>query len=200
MSLVHTLSWYRRHHSRHPDLALWPRAAAITRDDVTIAGESLAGMARAAGTPCTRVVEAAPGRTAGEPGPGRRGDVPGRAGTGEVRDGRPSSVEAVPGRYRAVVVSTVEAVTGAPGGFAPDLWLDAELDGCEPLESTFRLIGRVSRADDAEFVARPCRRYGDVRCVLPADVRGGDLVAFVVAHPVALHDLRRRAYHPERLL
>ena len=99
-----------------------------------------------------------------------------------------------------VVVSAVEAVTVAAEGGGHDLWLDAELDGCEPLEGTFRLIGRASRAPDALFVARPTRRYGDVRCVLPADVRAGDLIVFVIARPVAVHDIRHRTRHRERLL
>ncbi|MCS5735004.1 hypothetical protein [Herbiconiux daphne] len=171
MSMIHSLNWYRRHHLEHPDLALWPRAAAVTRDDVTIAGESMAGMARAVGTPCTRVSESAVGSW-----------------SAATRD-----------RHCAIVVTAVEAVTVAPDGDGYDLWLDAELDGCEPLESTFRLIGRESRAQDALFVARPCRRYGDLQCVLPLDIRAGDLVAFVIARPVALHDIRRRSQHPERL-
>ena len=169
--MIHTLNWYHRHHIEHPDLALWPRAAAVTRDDVTIAGESMTGMARAVGTPCTRVSESA------------------------VRSWSTAAGE----RHCAIAVTAVETVTVAADGDGYDLWVDAELDGCEPLESTFRLIGRESRAKDALFVARPSRRYGDLRCVLPVDLRAGDLIAFVIARPVALCDIRRRPHHPERL-
>ena len=147
MSLLHTLAWYRRHHLEHPDLALWPRTTAVTGDDVTVTGESLTGLARAVGTPCTRVFEAAAHSWA--------------AATGE--------------RHCAVVVTTVEAVTVAAGGDGYDVWVDAELDGCDPFESTFRLIGRPSTAPEALFVARPSRRYGDIQCALPADLRAGDL-------------------------
>ncbi|MDO9396877.1 MAG: hypothetical protein Q7T71_10060 [Herbiconiux sp.] len=175
MSMLHTLGWSRRHHLRNPELAPWPSAASVdsAEGDVRIAGESLVGMADAAGTPCTRVCEAAVG----------------------------SWSAAVGERYCGVVVTAVEAVVPAVGGMSgAEVWIDAELDGCEPLEETMRMIGRVSQAAPARFVVRPSRRSGEVRASLAGDLRAGDLIAFVAARPVALHDIRRRTRHHERLL
>ncbi len=171
MSMIHTLNWYRRHHVRHPDLELWPEVAGLTRDDIVLAGESMSQLARKAGTPCTRVAEAARG-----------------------------SWSSVLGeRYCAVVVTAVETVVPASPGADREVWVDAELDGCEPLADSIRMIGRRSSHPDIPFVVRPSRRYGDLRSVLPGDVVPGDLLAFVVVRPVALHDIRRRSQHRERL-
>jgi hypothetical protein len=173
MSMIHTVGWYRRHHLQHPDLELWPAAAALTAGDVLVAGESMTMMARTLGTPCTRVAEA------------------GRGHRERSRDDGP---------YCAVIVASVEVVVPAADGDGVELWLDAELDGCEPLEESMRLIGRVSKAQGLDYTIRPSRRHGDLRALLPGDLRAGDLVAFVVAQPVALHDIRRRTHHRERLL
>ncbi|MFB2580467.1 hypothetical protein ACEXQD_04385 [Herbiconiux sp. P15] len=172
MTVLHSLNRYRQQHLEQRDPSLWPAFTAITRDDVLVAGQSMTAMAREIGTPCTRVSESSARSRS--------------AAAGE--------------RHSAVVVTTVEAVSVSADGEGFDLWVDAELDGCEPVESAFRLIGRRSRAQEALFVARPCQRYGDVQCVLPADIRAGDLVAFAITRPVALHDIRRRPAHPERLL
>ena len=164
MSILHTVSWYERHHRRHPDLALWPIATAVTPRDVLMAGESMAACAQAVGTPCTRV--------------GRRPASRNRADHAR--------------QFCAVVVTTVETVWTATDGGAREVWVDAELDGCEPLAYTMRLIGRASRCGGELFTVRPSRRHGELRAWLPNDLHSGDLVAFVVDDPVSIHDIRRR--------
>jgi hypothetical protein len=172
MSVLHSIGWYRKHQLRHPDLAIWPAATSVSADDVRVAGESMTRTARTVGTPCTRVGERSP------------------------RWPGPDHDE----RFCAVIVTTVEAVAPAFDDNGPELWVDAELDGCEPLDQSMRLIGRSSHQSSDLYTVRPSRRYGDLRAWLPNDVAAGDLIAFVVARPIALHDIRRRSRHWERIL
>ena len=170
MSLMHTLTHYARAR-RHPlDRRFWPLAARAVDDDVLVVGESMVEMARSVGTPCTRVIET---------------DARG---------------EGEPRRFCAVIVAAVELVVPAADGVGADIWLDAELDGCEPVTGSVRLLGRHSSDAPRVFGVRPSPRGGELHAVLPIDIRPGDLLAFVVERPVALHDIRRRSRHWERLL
>ncbi|KQP54035.1 hypothetical protein [Agreia sp. Leaf283] len=170
MSLMHTLTHYARAR-RHPlDRRFWPVAAKAVADDVLVVGESMVDMARSVGTPCTRVIEI---------------------------DDRG---EGDPRRFCAVIVAAVELVVPAADGVGADIWLDAELDGCEPVAGSVRLLGRHSSDAPRVFGVRPSPRAGELHAVLPIDIRPGDLLAFVVERPVALHDIRRRSRHWERLL
>ncbi|PPF64116.1 hypothetical protein C5E11_05305 [Clavibacter michiganensis] len=138
-------------------------------DDIRVVGESMVGMARAVGTPCTRVVEAID------------------------REGESQ-------RFCGVVVATVELVAPSGDGEGVDVWLDAELDGCDPVAGSVRLLGRHASDAQRAFTLRPAPRRGELRAMLPTGIRAGDLLAFIVAEPVALHDIRRRSWHRERLL
>lgn len=181
MSLMHTLTHYARAR-RHPlDRRFWPLAARAVADDVLVVGESMVDMANSVGTPCTRVIETG--------GPARTGADAG----GETPAGDPR-------RFCAVVVATVELVVPTADGVGADIWLDAELDGCEPVAGSVRLLGRHSSDAPRVFGIRPSPRAGDLHAVLPIDIRPGDLLAFVLQKPVALHDIRRRSRHWERLL
>ncbi|MDN4640683.1 hypothetical protein QCD70_10550 [Agreia sp. PsM10] len=170
MSLMHTLTHYARAR-RHPlDRRFWPWAARAVADDVLVVGESMVEMARSVGTPCTRVIETY------------------------------DRSEVEPRRFCAVIVAAVELVVPAADGVGADIWLDAELDGCEPVTGSVRLLGRHSSDAPRDFGVRPSPRAGELHAVLPIDIRPGDLLAFVVERPVALHDIRRRSRHWERLL
>ena len=171
-----TVARYGRTHRRGLDRRFWPRDAAAIGDDIRVVGESMVGMARAVGTPCTRVVEAI---DRGEWATGREGESQ---------------------RFCGVVVATVELVAPSGDGEGVDVWLDAELDGCDPVAGSVRLLGRHSWDAPRIFGVRPSPRGGELHAVLPMDIRPGDLLAFVVEHPVALHDIRRRTRHWERLL
>jgi hypothetical protein len=171
MSLMHTLTHYARAR-RHPlDRRYWPPAARAVSDDILVVGESMVSMAHSAGTPCTRVIETAERPDAGDP-----------------------------RRFCAAVVAAVELVVPSADGAGADIWVDAELDGCEPVAGSVRLLGRHSSDAPRVFGIRPSPRAGDLDAVLPIDVRPGDLLAFVVEKPVALRDIRRRSRHWERLL
>ncbi|MBF4635719.1 hypothetical protein ITJ38_15000 [Agreia pratensis] len=176
MSLMSTVARYGRIRRHILDRRFWPQAAVAVGDDIRVVGESMITMARSVGTPCTRVVEA---EDECDPAIGRQG---------ESR------------RFCAVVVATVELVTPSHEGSGADIWLDSELDGCEPVAESVRLIGRHSSDAQCAFTLRPSPRRGELRAMLPTDIRAGDLLAFVVAEPVALHDIRRRSWHRERLL
>ncbi|SMQ74995.1 hypothetical protein [Agreia sp. VKM Ac-1783] len=171
-----TVARYGRTQKRGLDRRFWPRDAQALGDDIRVVGESMVGMARAVGTPCTRVVEAI---DRGESAIDREGESQ---------------------RFCAVVVAAVELVTPSSDGAGADIWLDAELDGCEPVAEAVRLIGRRSSDAQCAFTLRPTPRRGELRATLPADIRAGDLLAFVVEQPVALHDIRRRSWHRERLI
>jgi len=177
MSLMHTLTHYARAR-RHPlDRRFWPLAARAVADDVRVVGESMVEMALSVGTPCTRVIET-DGRTEA---------------AASIRAGEPR-------RFCAVIVAAVELVVPAADGVGADIWLDAELDGCEPVTGSVRLLGRHSSDAPRDFGVRPSPRGGELHAMLPIDIRPGDLLAFVVERPVALHDIRRRSRHWERLL
>lgn len=171
-----TVARYGRTHRRGLDRRFWPRDAVAIGDDIRVIGESMVGMARAVGTPCTRVVEA--------------------TGRGEWATGR----EVESQRFCGVVVATVELVAPSGDGEGVDVWLDAELDGCDPVAGSVRLLGRHASDAQRVFTLRPAPRGGELRAILPTGIRAGDLLAFVVAEPVALHDIRRRSWHRERLL
>lgn len=147
MGLSHSIRWYQRRQSRHPDLAAWPEFTSFTATDVLAAGESMVGVAAATGTPSVRI--------------GRRSVL-------------------------------------ADASLGREVWLDADLDACRPIEGTVRPIGRAG-PPVRELTVRPTPRVGETRAWLPHDIRAGDLVAFACAEPVSLQDLRRRAHHPERL-
>ncbi|WP_202565144.1 hypothetical protein [Agreia sp. COWG] len=191
MSLMHTLARYGRVRRQPLDRRFWPSTAVATLDDLTVVGESMSAMARAVGTPCTRVLEAVAGAHAAQSDPAK----PDAA--------RPDTeaAGAVPGRrFCAVVVASVELVVPTNDGASAEVWLDAELDGCEPIGASMRLIGRSSGDDCREFGVRPSPRVGEVHAQLPIDIRPGDLLAFIIRNPVALYDIRRRSRHWERLL
>lgn len=164
-----TVARYGRTHRCGLDRRFWPRDAQALGDDIRVVGQSMVGMARAVGTPCTRVVEAT----------GREGESQ---------------------RFCGVVVATVELVAPSGDGEGVDVWLDAELDGCDPVAGSVRLLGRHASDAQRAFTLRPAPRRGELRAMLPTGIRAGDLLAFVVAEPVALHDIRRRSWHRERLL
>lgn len=177
MSLMHTVARYGRARRRPLDRRFWPMAARAVGDDVLVVGESMVDMAHSVGTPCTRVAET---------------DSPHRTGIDGGTD--------QPQRFCAVVVATVELVVPSADGVGADIWLDAELDGCEPVAESVRLLGRHSSDVPRVFGIRPSPRVGELHTVLPIDIRAGDLLAFVLERPVALQDIRRRSRHWERLL
>jgi hypothetical protein len=171
-----TVARYGRLRRHALDRRFWPHAAVAFGDDVRVVGESMVAMARSVGTPCTRVAE-----------------VDDECDQAIARQGEAR-------RFCAVVVAAVELVTPSSDGAGADIWLDAELDGCEPVAEAVRLIGRRSSDAQCAFTLRPTPRRGELRATLPADIRAGDLLAFVVEQPVALHDIRRRSWHRERLI
>ncbi|WP_378144722.1 hypothetical protein ACFJGV_14675 [Cnuibacter sp. UC19_7] len=103
------------------------------------------------------------------------------------------------GRYCCVVVTRIEAVIAAESGVGDEVWLDAELDEDAVVRGSALLLGRPGMRMRRPYVVRPALRPGDLRIALPGDVAEGDLVALACRRPVALQDIRRRAYHPERL-
>ena len=182
MSLSHSIRWYQRRQSRHPDLAAWPEFTSFTATDVLAAGESMVGVAAATGTPSVRI--------------GRR-SVLAEADARAVWEHPETGARA----YCAIVVCSVEGVFADVGDASRghEVWLDADLDACRPIEGTVRLIGRSAPPVRELVTVRPTPRVGETRAWLPHDIRAGDLVAFACAEPVSLQDLRRRAHHPERL-
>ena len=122
----------------------------------------------------------------------------GAMGTPLVRVGE-RGAPSLDGPYCCVVVTRVEAVIAAESGPGEEVWLDAELDEDDVVRGSALLIGRAATRMRRPYVVRPALHPGDLRISLPGDVREGDLVALACRRPVALHDIRRRAYHPERL-
>lgn len=172
MTLTHIMPSLRR---TLPDPFVrddWPEFTTVGTSDVTIAGLSLTCLVDWCGTPCVHNAAAV---------------VPG---TG----GRPSETE-----LASVVITRVTAVDRIDG--QPTIWVDAELAGCRPLVSEARMIGRVSTAHSGRVTILP--RAADAPAYsateLPWDLRVGDLVVIPCRGVTALHDVRGRARHPERL-
>ncbi|GGI40616.1 hypothetical protein GCM10010988_29970 [Cnuibacter physcomitrellae] len=125
-------------------------------------------------------------------------EAAGTVGTPLVRVGE-RSAPSIEGRFCCVVVTRVEAVIAAESGVGEEVWLDAELDADAVVRGSALLLGRAGTRMRRPYIVRPALRPGDLRIALPGDVAEGDLVALACRRPVALHDIRRRPYHPERL-
>jgi hypothetical protein len=130
----------------------WPEFTVASTTDVSVAGVSLLGLVELCGTPCVHTAAAV---------------IPGSG-------GRPSKTE-----LASVVVAQVVALGRRKDGGA-DAWLDAELDGCRPIVSEARMIGRVSTAHVVGMTLRPtpCAGTAASEVELPSDLRIGDLIAF----------------------
>ena len=150
----------------------WPEGTVQTRDDVIFHGSSLVRVAREGHTPAVRI------------GPAARGW------------GRST---AVPQRFITVLLTRVEQIGYSAKTRLPEIWVDAELNHCQPIFSAARVIGRESSARHKRMHLRP--QAGDdagwVR--LPADIVAGDLIVVPCDGTTPLSDVRRRAHHPERL-
>ncbi len=173
MTFFHSVAWERGMALRVPSPGPWPRDTTLTATDVLVGGRSLDQIARAEGTPCLRIAEAPD--------------------TGLFPPGRQHLITAL--------VTSVEAISMNSRGRPEEIWVDAELDGCRPRISEARLIGRPASGRRRRVALRPTTRTAlDGHLVrLPADVQLGDLIAIPCEGPCALHDVRRRSYHPERL-
>lgn len=142
---------------------LWPAFTTFASDDIVVAAVSLTRLVEWCGTPCVHTADAA---------------LPGS-------DGHPSGTE-----MASVVIARVVAVQWR-SDLRMHVTIDADLDGCRPILSEARVIGRqptVHRstatleamgAEDFAFAAQ-----------LPSDVAVGDLVAVPCLGATLLHDIR----------
>ncbi|MDQ1575026.1 MAG: hypothetical protein QOH55_176 [Microbacteriaceae bacterium] len=142
----------------------WPEFTEVSTTDVSIAGVSLLGLVDLCGTPCVHTAAAV---------------IPGSG-------GRPSKTE-----LASVVVAQVVALERRKDG-GVDAWLDAELDGCRPIVSEARMIGRASTAHVVCTTLRPnpCGGKAGTEADLPSDLRIGDLIVVPCIGVEALRDVR----------
>jgi hypothetical protein len=172
MTLTHLLPSLRR---TLPDPFVqddWPEFTTVGTSDVTVAGLSLVHLVDWCGTPCVHNAAAV---------------IPGTS-------GRPSETE-----FASVIVTRVTAVERTETTMT--VWVDAEIEGCAALVSESRLIGRVSTAHSGRVTILPQAAASPAYSAteLPWDLCVGDLIAIPCRGFTALHDVRGRARHPERL-
>lgn len=141
----------------------WPLGTVLSSGDVHIAGVSLTELARVTDMPMVYINEEA-----------LQTDAQGQL------------------RQPTVVVVQVDAAVPSLYHHSREVWVDAELEGCLPVLSAVRLLGRQSSAPVRRFRMRP-DRSGNLshRVHLPEDLHRGDLLAIPCLAPVALEDIQR---------
>ncbi|QDW64267.1 hypothetical protein [Oerskovia sp. KBS0722] len=96
-----------------------------------------------------------------------------------------------PSRRSLVVVVQVDAVI-PPMHRPREVWIDAELEGCAPVLSAVRVLGRACAGHSHRYRIRPDRSESLAELVrLPADLHRHDLLAIPCTSRVALEDIRR---------
>ena len=169
MTLMHTIASMRNLALHLSALEAWPEYTVLGATDVWVVGTSMVQVEERTGTPCVRTA-AAPLMS-----------------TGAVGLDRPAHT-----RFVSVVVTRVQSILPHAAGDGRDVWVDAELDGCVPVLSECRVIGRRSSTRTQRVHLRPMHAQETSTVLLPRDLAIGDLIAFPCAEPAALHDLRFR--------
>ena len=141
----------------------WPAFTNHTTSDVVIAAVSITRLVEWCGTPCVHTADAVVPNTGG----------------------RPSESE-----LASVVIAQVLTVE-----WRSDLRLhvaiDANLDGCVPVLSQARLMGRESHGRAAAVILEAHADAVDGHAVsLPADIAPGDLVVMPCAGVTLLHNIK----------
>lgn len=164
MTLLHTMLSSRLAGLRAVEARSWPASTVLTPGDVHVAGQSLTDLARATGTPMIHI---------------------------NSNDDVPSHAQGLP-RQLTIVVVRVDAAIPSLYHHSREVWVDAELEGCLPVLSAVRLIGRHSSAHVRRYRMRP-DRSGNLshRVHLPDDLHRGDLLAIPCLAPFALEDIQR---------
>ncbi|MBK4347369.1 hypothetical protein [Lacisediminihabitans changchengi] len=166
MTLTHIIPSLRRSIADPVVVDRWPEFTAASPTDITVAGVSLVRLAEWCDTPCVHTAAAV---------------IPGTHGRRSESD------------LASVLVTRVTAVQQrADGGL--EAWLDAELDGCRPLVTEARIIGRCSTAHARAVVLQPSGT-SLLAVELPSDLAGGDLLAIPCLGVTTLHDVRQRSGH-----
>ncbi|MFF2622954.1 hypothetical protein [Oerskovia jenensis] len=204
MTLLHTMIAARVAALRASHGPTWTDRTLVVPGDLLVAGTSLTELARAVGTP---VVLAGP--AAGVPAAARAaaraaaGPVEDAAAVGGVAAGGPAACGGPAaggpvvaglgplGRSVSFVVVRVDAVV-PPLHRPREVWVDAELEGCSPVLSGVRLLGRAGSGRARRYRLRPDRSGTlDVLVRLPADLRRHDLLVVPCVSCVALEDIER---------
>jgi hypothetical protein len=161
MTTIQTSTSERRPPTMTVDL--WPAFTTFASDDVVVAAVSLTRLVEWCGTPCVHTADAA---------------LPGT-------HGLPSPTE-----MASIVIARVVAVQWR-SDLRMHVTIDADLDGCRPILSEARVIGRQATvhrstatleapgAEDFAFAAQ-----------LPSDVVLGDLIAVPCLGATLLHDVK----------
>jgi hypothetical protein len=175
MTLTHILPSLRRTIASPLRRDLWPDFTTTSTVDVTIAGVSLLRLVDWCGTPCVHTA-AAPAANARR----RASDT------------------------ASVIVTKVLAVEphGAdPDGAVPDgigtldVWIDADLGGCNAFPSETRVIGRASTAHDTVVHLRSGSGDCSVPFELASDIHFGDLLAIPCGGSTCLRDIDPNHLH-----
>ncbi|SDB94924.1 hypothetical protein SAMN05216410_1119 [Sanguibacter gelidistatuariae] len=164
MTLLHTMLSSRLAGQRTVEVRSWPAGTVLTSCDVHVAGVSMADLARASDTPMIHITS---------------------------NDAAHSGAQGQPRRLTIVVVR-VDAAIPSLYHQSREVWVDAELEGCLPVLSAVRLLGRHSSAHVRRYRMRP-DRSGNLshRVHLPDDLHRGDLLAIPCLAPFALEDIQR---------
>ncbi|MDQ1606592.1 MAG: hypothetical protein QOJ18_959 [Microbacteriaceae bacterium] len=176
MTLTHIIPSLRRTIASPWRRDLWPEFTTTSTVDVTIAGVSLLRLVDWCGTPCVHTAAAVTPRAGGRVDP------------------RASDEDAT-----SVIVAKVIAVE--PHDDAIDVWIDADLSGCNAFPSETRMIGRVSTAHDTVIHLRsgsgnPSRGGAcSVPIELGSDIHFGDLLAIPCAGTTCLHEIDPNHLH-----
>jgi hypothetical protein len=175
MTLTHIIPSLRRTIASPLRRELWPEFTTTSTVDVTIAGVSLLRLVDWCGTPCVHTA-AAPAAVA-------------------RRSGSDTT---------SVIVAKVLAVE--PAGADPDgaradgagmldVWIDADLGGCDAVPSEIRMIGRVSTAHDTVIRLRSGGGTRSVPIELASDIHFGDLLAIPCSGTTCLHAIDPNQLH-----
>ncbi|MFF3064954.1 hypothetical protein ACFVQ3_10380 [Oerskovia sp. NPDC057915] len=190
MTLLHTMISARAAALRASRTPPWTDRTLVVPGDVLVSGTSLTDLARTVGTPVVLSGAAADGP--GRSGPGMSGRAgTGLAGAGPRRSGKTGAGPGAPARSVTFVVVRVDAVV-PPLHCPREVWVDAELEGCSPVLSAVRLLGRSGSGRTRRYHLRPDRSGAlDLLVRLPADLRRHDLLAVPCVSCVALEDIER---------
>jgi hypothetical protein len=183
MTLTHIIPSLRRTIASPLRRDIWPEFTTTSTVDVTIAGVSLLRLVDWCGTPCVHTAAAVTPRAGGRVDP--RADDPSTA---------------------SVIVAKVLAVN-PHGDDAIDVWIDADLGGCNAFPAETRMIGRASTAHDTVIHLRSGGRNasgsgdssGSEDCSVPielgSDIHFGDLLAIPCAGTTCLHEIDPNHLH-----
>lgn len=179
MTLLHTMIAARVAALRASHRPSWTDPTLVVPGDVLVSGTSLTELARTVGTPAV-VAGPTAGASAGA-----------RAAAGSLEDGPAAAGLGPLGRSVSFVVVRVDAVV-PPVRRPREVWVDAELEGCSPVLSGVRLLGRTGSGRARRYHLRPDRSGALAVLVrLPADLRRHDLLVVPCLSCVALEDIER---------